>query len=179
MKTVFQCVLLLLAAQGPLNALGQVSDAQLKVRGANCLYSLREPAGWTGDTQLAGDYYANIIFYKNRDEIRHGGAIIQVYSFDKKDENTEKDLAFDVKSYKDKYRKLKSRDVTVSHKDYKCYAKLVYVDNDFYQYIVYLNPGPSYKTGISVAMNVGRREANEEEMRAFRQLVSSLLMEQG
>ena len=51
--------------------------------------------------------------------------------------------------------------------------------DEFYQYTVYVNPGTKYKSGLSVGMNISKRAATEEELKKFREIISSLLMLKG
>lgn len=183
LKKAFKILTLLVIVLISKDSLGQSVESSKKdnliIYGEGFIFSVKEPNGWTGDMDLAEEYDANIIFYKNIDEIKKGGAIIQVYCFGKQDEKTEKDLQADIKSYKDKYKNLKQQDFLVSHKAYKCFSKLVFVDNDFYQYIVYVNPGSKYQKGISIAMNISKRKATEQELQAFKEIISSLIMLKG
>ena len=177
LTSLFVCILL------SFNIFGQTSDTtkmnSLMVYGDGFMFSVKEPDGWTGDIDLAKDYYSNIIFYKNKDELKNGGALIQVYNFHKQDEKTEEDLEYDIKGYKEKYKDSKQQNLEVTHKEYKCYSKLVYVEGDNYQYIVYVNPGKNYKSGLSAAMNISKRPATEEELKAFREIIASLVMFKG
>jgi hypothetical protein len=183
MKKAFKILTLFIIGLTSINSFAQTSDTSkmdnLMIYGDGFMFSVKEPVGWTGDIDIAKDYYSNIVFYTSKDDIKKGGALIQVYSFSKQDEKTEKDLEYDIKSYKDKYKNLKQQDFLVFHKDYKCFSKLAYVDKDFYQYTVYVNPGPKFKTGVSNAMNISKRPANEQELQAFRQIISSLIMLKG
>lgn len=162
---------------------GQLADTtkmnSLMVYGDDFMFSVKEPDGWIGDIDNAKQYYSNIIFYKSKEDLDKGGALIQVYNFHKQDEKTEKDLEYDIKSYKDKYKNLKQQDLVVGHKEYKCYSKTVYVENDFYQYTVYVNTGTKYKSGISVSMNISRKPATEYELKAFKEIIASLTMFKG
>ena len=162
---------------------GQMGDtskmSSLMVYGDDFMFTVKEPGGWIGDIDNAEKYYSNIIFYKSKADIDNGGALIQVYNFKKTDEETHNDLEYDIKSYRDKYANLKEKDLSVSHKEYKCYSKTVYVENNFYQYLVYVNPGAKYKSGLSVAMNISKRPATEEELKAFNEIITSLVMLKG
>lgn len=151
----------------------------LLVYGDGFMFSVKEPDGWEGNTEIAKKYSANIIFYMKTDAIKKAGALIQVYSFGKQDEKTENDLAYDIKEYKDKYKNLKSQVLLVSHKEYKCFSATVFVANDFYQYTAYINPGIKFKRGLSVAMNIPKRPATEGELKAFREIIASLIMLKG
>jgi len=167
-----------------LNSFGQASDttakmSSLMVYGKDFMFAVREPDGWTGDIDNAKKYYSNIVFYKSQEDVDSGGPIVQVYNFSKRDEKTQKDLNADVKDYKKKYKSLKAQELSVAHKDYKCYSKTVYVEKEIYQYLAYVNPGPKYKSGFSIVMNISRRPATEDELRAFREIISSLIMFKG
>lgn len=166
-----------------LNIFGQTSDTAtmntLMVYSDGFAFSVKEPDSWIGDMDNAKQFYSSIIFYKSKEELKNGGAVIQVYSFSKRDEHTEKDLEYDIKSYREKYKNLKQQDLFVSHKDYKCYGKTVYVKHNFYQYTVYVNPGGKYKSGLSVSMNVSKRPATGDELKAFKEIIASLIMFKG
>jgi|APGre2960657468_1045069.scaffolds.fasta_scaffold67740_2 hypothetical protein len=183
MKKTFKILALFIIGLTSLNSFGQTSDTSkmdnLMVYGDGFIFSVKEPNGWTGDIDIAKDYFSNIVFYTSKDDIKKGGALIQVYSFSKQDEKTEKDLEYDIKTYKDKYKNLKQQDFLVSHKEYKCFSKLAYVDKEFYQYTVYVNPGSKFKTGVSIAMNISKQPATEQELQAFIQIISSLIMLKG
>ena len=159
--------ILLLTGTGHLKSHGQVIDtaklSSLMVYGDGFNFAVKEPEGWMGDTENAKKYHANVLVYKSKEDVAAGGPLIQVLVFTKTDEKTEQDLEYDVKSYKDKYEKLEQQNLSVKHLSYKCFAKTVFVKNDFYQYIVYVNPGATFKTGLSVAMNVSKRPATSEE----------------
>lgn len=100
--------------------------------------------------------------------------MVQVLAFKKQEEQTDKDLEADVASYKKEYSEAKLKDFEARHKDYRTYPKLVFVDKKFYQYIVYINGGTKYKTGFSVAMNISKRPATQEELRSYLSIISSL-----
>ena len=155
-------------------AFSQSKDSSILVFGDGFSFSIKEPKGWTGDIDNAKKYDANIIFYKDKTELKNGGAIVQVLAFTKQDEQTNKDLEADVASYKKEYPKAKLQDFEAKHKNYKTYSKLVFVDKKFYQYIVYINGGTKYKTGFSVAMNISNRPATQEELQSYLSIISSL-----
>jgi len=183
MKKTFRISLLLILVLTTFDSFGQTKDTSKKdnlvVYGDGFMFSVKEPTGWIGDIDVAKEYSANIVFYKTKSDLKSVGTLIQAYNFGKQDEKTEKDLEYDVKGYQDKYKSLKQQDLVVNHKDYKCFSKLVYVEGSFYQYIVYVNPGSKYKSGVSIAMNISKRQATEEELNAFKQIVASLIMFKG
>lgn len=183
MKKVFKILTLGFMGLISFNSFGQTNEPStmdnIIVTGDDFIFSIKEPYGWIGDTDIAKDFFSDIVFYISKDDLNKGGAVVQVYSFNKQDENTEKDLEYDIKNYKDNYQNLKQQDLLVSHNTYTCYSKLVYVDKSFYQYIVYVNPGPKYKSGVSIAMNISDRPATEQELQVFKQIISSLTMLKG
>ena len=158
---------------------GQMDSTKMDnliVYGENFSFSIKEPNNWIGDINNASTYYSNIIFYKNKKELENGGALVQVLLFTKQDEKTSKDLEYDISKYKKDYKNLKQKDFSVIHKEYKCYSKLVFVKDEFYQYIAYINPGKKYKNGISVSMNISKREGDKQELNAYLTIIESLWM---
>ena len=148
----------------------------LMIYGEGFMFSLKEPSGWTVDVDNAAKYNANVIFYANKNDMDKGGALVQAQAFSKNDENTIEDLKYDIASYKRDYPTLKEQNLEAKHKNYKTFSKLIYVDNKFFQYITYINPGTKYHNGISVAMNISKRQATDKELLAYRQIINSLIM---
>lgn len=146
------------------------------VFGEGFSFSLKAPKGWIGDIENAANYNANIILYTSKNELLNGGAIIQAQAFSKNDENTNEDLAYDISSYKNEYPALKEQNLVAKHKTYKTYSKLIFVDNNFFQYITYINPGIEFHKGVSIAMNIAKVPATEEELAAYKQIVNSMIM---
>lgn len=148
----------------------------LIVYGDNFSFSVKEPFDWKGDIDNAARNYANIIFYKNEESLKSGGALVQVYIFKKLDENTKKDLTSDVSRYENEYKNLKKHNFKAEHPDYACYSKMVSINNETYQYLTYINPGPNFKNGVSISMNISGRKASKEEVEAYRMIIQSFLM---
>jgi hypothetical protein len=149
-------------------------SSALIVHGEGFMFSVDEPKGWQGDTGIAKTYYSDIVFYPSGADPKND-PLIQVALF-KKDENTEKDLSFDVKSYTDEYPDLQKEVFRADHKDYRVFAKLVFVKGDFHHYLAYVNPGERYSSGFSVAMNISGRAATDDELEAYRKIIASLWM---
>ena len=174
-KTICTWVIILLGFY-PSYGQGSTKLDNLIVYDENFSFSVKEPANWIGDIEIAAKYYSNIVFYKNKNELNNGGALVQILVFTKQDEETNKDLDYDISKYEKAYENLKQKDINLNHEEYKCYSKLVFKENDFYQYIVYINPGKKYTKGLSVSMNISKRAANEEEFKAFYSIIKSLWM---
>jgi len=158
------------------NTMDSTKANNLIVYGDGFTFEVKEPDGWKGDIENAAKYSSNIIFYNTAEGLDKSEVLVQMLVFEKQDENTIEDLMYDVNTYKQKYHNLKQKDFVSIHKEYKCYSKLVYVENEFYQYIVYINPGKKYKNGISITMNIDKREATKNEIQAFNKVIESLLV---
>lgn len=149
--------------------------SSLIVYGDGFSFSVHEPEGWVGDIDKAAAYHANIIFYPEGGDPEKV-ALVQVALFHKQDEKTADDLAYDVKSYAQQYPDLQKEDFRADHKDYRVFSKLAFVKKEFYQYIAYVNAGEKFSEGFSVGMNIAKRPASDEEMKAYRDIIASLWM---
>ncbi len=145
------------------------------VYGDGFVFGVKEPDGWHGDTDSAANYSANIIFCRPGQDSTSPYGIIRVCVNDKVDENTAADLAYDMKEYKQKYAGIKFADLSVEHPKYKCFSKTFFVENDFYEYVTYINPGKEFRYVLSVSLSKKDVTATEEELLAYRTIVSSLL----
>ena len=125
----------------------------LLVYGEGFLFSVKEPPGWVGDTENAGKYGANVIFYPAAQKGKKGGIMIRVLIADKVDENTADDLAHDMTGYKRNFPKIKFEEITVTHPSYRVFPKIFTVPGRFYEYVAYLNPGPKRKLMFSASMS--------------------------
>jgi hypothetical protein len=80
----------------------------------------------------------------------------------------------DMSGYKAKYPDVRFSDLAVSHPKYKICAKLFYFENDFYEYVVYVDPGANVKMNFSVSMSKDSKSATAEEQKAFETVLESL-----
>lgn len=155
------------------------SGKALMVYGDGFMYSVKAPKGWKGDTAVSNEFYANIIFYEIEQDPVLEKVVIQVYTFKKENESLKEDLNGDIMNYREEHKKLEEQDFSISHSGYKCYSKLVFVKDNFYQYLVYVDPGKKYQSGVSISMNTRNRKAKESELKALRKIVASLSMIKG
>lgn len=137
-------------------------------------YSFNKPNNWVIDSINAAQYLADSAIYKSKKDYDNGGPLIQILAFKKKDENTIEDLNFDIQSYVERYESLKQKDLNINHSSYKTFGKQVYVEGNFYQYILYINPGKEYKFGISIALNINKTELENEDLEIFKTIVKSV-----
>ena len=95
---------------------------------------------------------------------------------DKTDEHVENDLAADMDGYKKQYPTVQFKNFVVRHPKYKTYSKLFFVPGQFYEYVVYANPGPGSPLMFSVAMSEHAGEASKEDLATLNEVISSLVM---
>jgi len=141
----------------------------LLVYGEGFVFSVKEPEGWIADTETADEYQANAVLHA----ISGPDAPIRIRVNDKTDEHLERDLSADMESYKKQNPKVRFKDLDIQHPKYRVYPKLFYIPKQFYEYVVYLNPGPQSHLCFSVAMN-SHTQATPAQLSAFRSAVASL-----
>jgi len=150
--------------------------SNLLVYGDGFAFAVREPQGWTGDTTVAADYSANVIFYSSSAKPDRAGVLIRVSVIDKTDENIQADLEADMKGYRAHYRRISFEDFTACHPTYRTVSKLFAVPGRFYEYVTYVNPGPAKKQLFALSMNKQIAEATSQELAAYREVLASLSM---
>ena len=147
----------------------------LIVYGEGFGFTVKEPSGWIGDTQRAGQFQANVIFYPRGANLESSNTpIIRVLVARKVDEDTATDLAHDMKGYQAQYKDVKFKDIKVAHPTYRPFAKLFYAPGRFFEYVTYLNPGVGKPQLLSVSMNKQQSEATESEFSAYTRVIASL-----
>jgi len=147
----------------------------LMVFGQGFMFGVQEPDGWRGDTERAAKYHVNVIFFRGRRMPSDLEGVIRVRINKKADEDTAKDLAVDMDGYRKRFPDIRFEDFAVSHSRYSSYPKLFYVEGQFHEYVVYINPGEGFWYTFSVALGTGETPASEAELAAFRTVTSSLL----
>jgi hypothetical protein len=146
----------------------------LLIQGENLIISVKEPMGWIGDSNNTTTDHDNLVFYRMNETLQSAKAVIRVLVANKTDENTIEDLKYDMESYRKQYPKIQFKDISVKHPEYSVYAKLFYVDTNFYEYVTYLNPGKNHPYIISVSMNLKKNEASKEDIEAYSFVIESL-----
>lgn len=179
---MFAFLVLLLCAFPQLTSAQSSSPAsktkldRLIVYGDGFAFGVKEPDNWRADTgETARKYHVNILFAP---ALASGGSedvTIRVRVNSKVDENTIDDLNYDMEQYKKEFPKAQFSDLSVTHPEYRTFAKLVYVSDQFYEYVAYINPGPVSKFTFSAAMSKNSKPATPEEMKAFESVLKSLL----
>jgi hypothetical protein len=147
----------------------------LLVYGKGFLFSAREPIGWHGDTdKIARYYHANLVFTPDDQTSRAAHVTIRIRVNHKETTGPSEDMQTDMSGYKAKYPDVRFSDLAVSHPKYKICAKLFYFENDFYEYVVYVDPGANVKMNFSVSMSKDSKSATAEEQKAFETVLESL-----
>jgi hypothetical protein len=149
----------------------------LIVYGNGFMFTVKEPQNWTGDTQSASRWGANIIFYKQGEMPSNPRTVvIRIGVFDKADENTSNDLKADMNEYRSKYPGIAFDDIDGIKTRYKAWPKLFYVPKNFYEYVTYLNPGSEHHQLISISMNKPGTAATADELHAYQAVIESFVL---
>ena len=150
-------------------------DDAVLVFGDGFVFSLKEPTGWHCICgREASEYGVNAVVIPSSAQSRARHVIIRVRVNQKTDENTLTDLEADIQQYKRRYPNVQFAALDVSHAEYKTYTKLFAFPNDFYDYVAYVNPGPSSSFTLSVAMAKEKVPATQDELAAYADVVRSL-----
>jgi len=172
MKKKIGLVMLLI----PILAFSQGKMDRLLVYGKGFMFGVKEPAGWTGDTQNAGEIGANILFFKNGESFEHFKSFIYVKIMTKTDENIESDMEYDVKQYTKSFPKMKFKEIELANSGSRVVAKLFELKGKRHEYVAYINPGKGQPWMFSAGMNTGKDKATDAEFAAYRKVVSSLML---
>jgi hypothetical protein len=147
----------------------------LLVYGKGFLFNAKEPVGWHGDTdEIARYYHANLVFIPDDQTSRAAHVTFRIRVNHKETTDPSEDMQTDMSGYKEKYPEVRFSDLAVSHPKYKICAKLFYFENDFYEYVVYVDPGADAKMNFSVSMSKNSKPATPEELKTFEAVLESL-----
>lgn len=167
------CVLILLAAASASAQSSQKLNS-LIVYGDGFAFGVKEPDGWHGDTgKIAAQYNVHVVF-QSPSEPPESDVTIRVRVNKKVDENTIEDLNYDMEGYKQQFPNAQFSALNLTHVEYKTFAKVFFIPNQFYEYVAYLNPGPGKRFILSVVMSKKGEPANEGELKAYRTVLKSI-----
>src|SRR5436305_12043765 len=158
---------LLVAADAP-------HDGALIVYGKRFAFGVNEPIGWHGDTAAAARYHVNIVFFPADKASRRADVTLRIRVNHKVNEDTAGDLNVDMDGYRREYPKVQFGELAVEHPAFTVFPKVFFIPGEFYEYVVYLNPGPKAPLIFSVAMSVQGRPATEAELAALKTVTKSL-----
>lgn len=154
-----------------------VQTAQLDslvFNGEESSFSVKEPAGWRGDTAAGTKYHVSIVFFPSNELSRAADVTIRVGVNRKVDEHIAAALAADVDRYRKEHPDIQFGELMIDHPTYATYSKLCFVPKRFYDYVSYINPGRDVPYVFSVTMSVAKRPANENERTALDAVARSL-----
>jgi hypothetical protein len=147
----------------------------LLVYGQGFVFSAKEPNGWHADTdKIASYYYSNLIFLPEDKLSQTAHVNIRVRVNHKETKDPSEDMQTDIAGYKTKYPKTQFSDLAVLHPKYKIAAQLFYTPNEYYEYVVYVDPGSGVDKNFSVTMSKESKPATPKEMKAFQEVLASL-----
>jgi hypothetical protein len=138
-------------------------------------FTVRTPAGWTGDTEAAKKYQGSVLFVQKSEAGTPGGGQILVGVYHKFDENVGLRLETDTQNYRKQYPKLELGELDAKHPRYATFQRTFSQAGEFYQYVTYLNPGSLYPYALFVAM-YKKAPATPAELAAYKGIVQSLEM---
>ncbi len=147
---------------------------QLLVYGDNFLFSVKEPAGWKGDTASAEQFQSNVVLHEATQPPESLTGLIRVRLNDKTDENISADMKDDIRSYKAQYPKIQFKGIAIRNPAYPAIAKVFYIPGQFYEYVTYMNPGRGKPFIFSVSMNSQESEATAKQLGAYESTLASL-----
>ncbi len=147
---------------------------RLLVYGEGWAFSAQAPPGWVGDTQRAGDIGANVAFYRDGESMSSAVALIRIRVNPKMDENISADLDFDKDGYRKRFPSIAFRDLDVAHAKYQTVGSVFFVQGEFYEYVLYINPGKGSRWNFSASMNIQKADATPADLAAFRSIVRSI-----
>ena len=140
----------------------------LLVYGKGFMFSAKEPDGWHGDTEKIAQYYnSNLIFLPEDKTSRAAHVNIRIRVNRKETADPSEDMQTDMQGYRKQYPKVRFSDLAVSHPKYKISAKLFYIENDFYEYVAYIDPGAGVNMNFSVAMSKDSTPATPDELKTY------------
>jgi hypothetical protein len=172
MARFWACCILAVALS--FSSFGQQKLDQLLVYGDNFLFSVKEPAGWKGDTASAEKFQSNVVLRDATQSAAGVAGLIRVRLNDKTDENISADMEADIRSYRAQYPKVQFKGIVIKNPAYPAVAKVFYVPGQFYEYVTYMNPGPGKPFIFSVSMNTQTSEATAKQLGAYETTLASL-----
>ena len=155
-------------------ATAEPAKDSLIIYGDGFAFSVREPAGWTGNSEKAASIGANVTFSPAGKADDPSAPLVRVRISSKEDENTRADLDYDMEEYRKRFPKVQFGDIELTHPSYPVFSKLFFMPGEWYEYVAYLNPGVGVPKVFSVSMNLQKRQATAAEVEAFRRVLGSL-----
>jgi len=147
---------------------------ELIIRSPNGVFKVSEPPGWNGDWSAAERFGANMIFFPESAESKSFDMNIRVRVSDNHGEDPAQDLAVETEKLKTEKPGVQLADLAVRHPRYATAAKTFFKPSEWYEYVVYLNPGPGDPHIFSVMMSKKSKPATDAELASFRRVLESV-----
>jgi len=147
---------------------------QVLVQGDNFLFSVKEPAGWKGDTASAEKFQSNVVLHEATQPVESLAGLIRVRLNEKTDENISADMEDDIRSYRAQYPKIQFKDIAIRNLAHPAVSKVFYVPGQFYEYVTYMNPGLGKPFIFPVSMSSQKSEATAKQLGAYETTLASL-----
>ena len=151
--------------------------SSLIIYGDGFSFAVKEPFGWKADCENAEKLGSNVIFYRKNESLKNTKTLIRIRLNGKTDENIAADLEHDVNGYKQTFKdSVKFSDLEIVHPKYKLVSKLFFIPDNFFEYVVYLNPGQKSRFVFSFSMNKQKQKATPDEIETFKIICGSILL---
>jgi len=171
-------LLSLLFCAGLLPSAGSAAEERksgpLVVYGDSFMFTVHEPEGWTADIENAVKVSAGVVLVREGETFEKHGVLIAIRVAKKVDEDTKEDLNHDMREFRNLYPDVQFKDLKVKHPSYASHAKLFTIPRSRHDYVTYLNPGAGMPFLCSVTMTTGKKEANKNDLKAYREVAGSL-----
>jgi len=147
---------------------------ELIIRSPNGVFKVSEPPGWNGDWSAAERFGANMIFFPESAESKSFDMNIRVRVSGNHGEDPAQDLAVETEKLKTEKPGVQLTDLAVRHPRYATAAKTFFKPSEWYEYVVYLNPGPGDPHIFSVMMSKKSKPATDAELASLRRVLESV-----
>jgi len=138
------------------------------------MFAIKEPEGWTADIENAPKLSAGVVLYREGETFEKHSILIAIRVAKKVDENTADDLAHDMKEFRNLYPDVQFKTLKAPNPAYASHAKLFAIPGSRYDYVAYLNPGPSTPYPFSVTMYSGKKQADKKALKVYKDVLRSL-----
>ena len=152
----------------------QASDKVTLIDAYSFKFGIVIPENWKGVQQKIKDDYLLYMLYNKKSTPLKPGPVITIQTFPK--------IAGDMQDYlmgKIHDMQQKKQDTIVEefdffHPEYDSFSAVFYKEKQSYIYMTAIDPGASYRKGLLFYMSLPGREATQEEMGVFMNMVESL-----
>lgn len=157
-------------------ALSLFAQGNISIVGNGYSFSVNDPLGWVRDMRHAQNMYANVLYYPNGDSPSSQTTMILATLKKKTKDGLHAMMENEMSSYMVEKPSVKYKVMELQNPQCETNTQLAYVEDDFYHYVCYLDPGESYKHGLSLVLMVPGREATVSEMETYKEIVAQTVV---